>query len=80
MLRRLRWNFYFTFCSPNVLLMTLAMFLMLQKVVINTPVIVKALANMTKCGFGIYMVHYFVVGPFFLLIGPRKYQFRCRFR
>ena len=27
---------YFTFCSPNVLLMTLAMFLMLQKVVINT--------------------------------------------
>ena len=45
---------YFTFCSPNVLLMTLAMFLMLQKVVINTPVIVKALANMTKCGFGIY--------------------------
>ena len=63
---------YFTFCSPNVLLMTLAMFLMLQKVVINTPVIVKALANMTKCGFGIYMVHYFVVGPFFLLIGPSE--------
>ena len=25
---------------------------------------------MTQCGFGIYMVHYFVVGPFFLLIGP----------
>ena len=63
---------YFTFCSPNVLLMTLAMFLMLQKVVINTPVIVKALANMTQCGFGIYMVHYFVVGPFFLLIGPSE--------
>lgn len=61
---------YFTFCSPNVLLMTLAMFLLLQKVVITTPIIVKALANMTKCGFGIYMVHYFVVGPFFLLIGP----------
>ena len=63
---------YFTFCSPNVLLMTLAIFLMLQKVVINTPVIVKALANMTQCGFGIYMVHYFVVGPFFLLIGPSE--------
>ena len=43
---------YFTFCSPNVLLMTLAMFLMLQKVVINTPVIVKALANMTHRSFG----------------------------
>lgn len=24
---------------------------------------------MTKCGFGIYIVHYFLVGPFFLLIG-----------
>ena len=27
---------------------------------------------MTQCGFGIYMVHYFVVGPFFLLIGPSE--------
>lgn len=50
---------YFTFCSPNVLLMTLAAFLLMKKVVVNTPVVVKALANMTKCGFGIYMVHYF---------------------
>lgn len=61
---------YFTFCSPNVLLLTLSMFLLLQKVVINNPAVIKALANMTKCGFGIYMVHYFLVGPFFLLIGP----------
>lgn len=61
---------YFTFCSPNVLLMTLAVFLLLQKVVITNSFAVRALANMTKCGFGIYMVHYFIVGPFFLLIGP----------
>lgn len=61
---------YFTFCSPNVLLMTLGVFLLLQKVVVTSPLLIKALANMTKCGFGIYMVHYFVVGPFFLLIGP----------
>ena len=61
---------YFTFCSPNVLLMTLAVFLLLQKVVVKAPVAVNALANLTKCGFGIYMVHYFIVGPFFLLIGP----------
>lgn len=61
---------YFTFCSPNVLLMTLAAFLLMQKVVVTTPIVVKALSNMTKCGFGIYMVHYLVVGPFFLLIGP----------
>lgn len=61
---------FFTFCSPNVLLMTLATFLLLQKVVITNSTVIKVLANMTLCGFGIYMVHYFVVGPFFLLIGP----------
>ena len=61
---------FFTFCSPNVLLMTLATFLLLQKVVITNSTVIKVLGNMTQCGFGIYMVHYFVVGPFFLLIGP----------
>ena len=61
---------FFTFCSPNVLLMTLATFLLLHKVVITNSTVIKVLANMTQCGFGIYMVHYFVVGPFFLLIGP----------
>ena len=61
---------FFTFCSPNVLLMTLATFLLLQKVVITNSTVIKVLANMTQCDFGIYMVHYFVVGPFFLLIGP----------
>lgn len=61
---------FFTFCSPNVLLMTLATLLLLQKVVITNSTVIKVLANMTQCGFGIYMVHYFVVGPFFLLIGP----------
>ena len=61
---------FFTFCSPNVVLMTLAVFLLLQKVTVTNRLVIKALANMTKCGFGIYMVHYFVVGPFFLLIGP----------
>lgn len=61
---------FFTFCSLNVLLMTLATFLLLQKVVITNSTVIKVLANMTQCGFGIYMVHYFVVGPFFLLIGP----------
>lgn len=54
---------FFTFCSPNVLLMTLATFLLLQKVVITNSTVIKVLANMTQCGFGIYMVHYFVVGP-----------------
>lgn len=61
---------FFTFCSPNVAIMTAAVFLLLKKVHICNKTIVHLLANMTKCGFGIYIVHYFVVGPFFLLIGP----------
>lgn len=60
---------FFTFCSPNVALMTAAVFLLLQKVRISSPAVIRMLANVTTCGFGIYMVHYFVVGPVFLLIG-----------
>ena len=61
---------FFTFCSPNVAIMTAAVFLLLKKVHIRNKTLVHLLANMTKCGFGIYIIHYFVVGPFFLLIGP----------
>ena len=61
---------FFTFCSPNVAMMTAAVFLLMQKIRIRRQTIVRLLANMTKCGFGIYIVHYFLVGPFFLLIGP----------
>lgn len=60
---------FFTFCSPNVALMTAAVFLLLQKVRISSPTAIRLLANVTTYGFGIYMVHYFVVGPVFLLIG-----------
>ena len=61
---------FFTFCSPNVAIMTAAVFLLFQKVRINSERVARLLANITKCGFGIYIVHYFLVGPFFLLIGP----------
>lgn len=50
---------FFTYCSPNVLLMTAAVFLLVRKVRITSPVICRALANLTKCGFGLYCVHYF---------------------
>ena len=43
--------------------------LMPTKIATETQ-IARLLANITKCGFGIYIVHYFLVGPFFLLIGP----------
>lgn len=58
---------FFTYCSINVVLMTLAIFLLVQKIRISSQTLCNALANLTKCGFGIYMVHYFFVGPCFLL-------------
>ena len=60
---------FFTFCSPNVAIMTIAVFLLLQKVRVHHPAVIRLLANVTKYGFGIYIVHYFWVGPAFLLIG-----------
>lgn len=57
---------FFTYCSPNVLLMTAAVFLLVRKVRITSPVICRALANLTKCGFGLYCVHYFFVGPSYM--------------
>lgn len=53
---------FFLYCSPNVALMTAAVFLIVRKINIKSGRLVAALANITKCGLGIYMAHYFVVG------------------
>lgn len=58
---------FFTYCSPNAMLMTAAIFLLVQKVRITSPFICRALVNLTKVGFGIYCVHYFFIGPSYLL-------------
>jgi surface polysaccharide O-acyltransferase-like enzyme len=59
---------FFLYCTPNVVLMTIAVFLLVQKVKINNQVFVNLFANLTKLGFGIYMVHYFLIGPSFMLV------------
>lgn len=53
---------FFLYCSPNVALMTVAWFLAVRKVRVQSPMVVSALANIGKCSLGIYMVHYFIVG------------------
>ena len=53
---------FFLYCSPNVAMMTLALLLCIRKIKISSPRIIALLANITKCGLGIYMAHYFVVG------------------
>jgi len=59
---------FFLYCTPNVVLMTIAVFLIIQKIRITKAFWVNILTNLTKCGFGIYMVHYFLVGPSFMIV------------
>ncbi len=54
---------FFYYCSPNVVMMTIPIFLLCKKVEIHSVWIQKALANLTVCGFGVYMIHYFFTGP-----------------
>lgn len=53
---------FFIYCSPNVVLMTTAVFLMVRGMKIRSAKVTAAFASITKCGLGIYMVHYFAVG------------------
>lgn len=59
---------FFTYCSLNVVMMTVPVFMLAKKVSIQSSSVRKALANLTICGFGIYMVHYFSTGPSVVLM------------
>ena len=57
------YELFFTYCSINVVMMTIPVFMLAKKVQIRSEKVQKALANLTLCGFGVYMVHYFLTGP-----------------
>lgn len=59
---------FFQYCSPNVMLMTVAVYLLAQKVKITSVFLTSALTNLTRCGLGIYMIHYFLVGAGYLVV------------
>jgi surface polysaccharide O-acyltransferase-like enzyme len=59
---------FFTYNSINVVMMTIPVFMLCKKVKIKNGTIKKALANLTVCGFGIYMIHYFFTGPGVLIM------------
>ncbi|MEG2150108.1 MAG: acyltransferase [Bacteroidaceae bacterium] len=59
---------FFTYCSLNVVMMTIPVFMLAKKVTVRSESIKKMLANLTMCGFGIYMVHYFLTGPSVILM------------
>lgn len=53
---------FFLYCSPNVAMMTFALFMIIRRVRFSSPKLTGLFSNITKCGLGIYLVHYFVVG------------------
>ena len=59
---------FFTYCSLNVVMMMIPVFMLAKKVKVNSERMKKALANLTVCGFGIYMIHYFFTGPSVVLM------------
>lgn len=59
---------FFTYCSLNVVMMTIPVFMLAKKVKVNSERMKKALANLPVCGFGIYMIHYFFTGPSVVLM------------
>lgn len=59
---------FWTYCSPNVVLMTTALFAALRLIPLRGWA-ARALADFTVCGFGIYMVHYLFVGPTYRWVG-----------
>lgn len=59
---------FFTYCSLNVVMMTIPVFMLAKKANVRSEGIRKALANLTLCGFGIYMIHYFFTGPSVVLM------------
>ena len=59
---------FYTYCSPNVLLITLPIFVAVQKLNITSPRIKAIFANASACTFGMWMSHYIFVGPCYELV------------
>jgi surface polysaccharide O-acyltransferase-like enzyme len=58
---------FWTTNSLNVVLMVIPVFMVCKAVKISSGHIKKILANLTLCGFGIYMIHYFFIGQAVIL-------------
>ncbi len=56
---------FWTYCTPNVACMSITLFLWARALPMTNRRICALLAHLTYCGFGIYMIHYFFIGPAF---------------
>lgn len=60
---------FFTYCSPNVLLMTLPIFLAVRKIKFESASVRRFAVSISTCTFGIWMSHYLFLGPCYMLVG-----------
>ncbi len=60
---------FYTYCTPNVLLMTIPLVWVAQKIKIKSAGTRKLVTSASICTFGIWMSHYLFVGPLYDLIG-----------
>ena len=61
---------FWLFCTPNVALMALGVFMIVQRIKITSPKLQAILANTTKCSFGAYLMHYIFIGPVIIMLSP----------
>lgn len=61
-------HIFFTYCSPNVLLMTLPIFLVIKKNHFKSVTIRRFAINISTCTLGIWMSHYLFLGPCYMLV------------
>lgn len=61
---------FWQFCSPNVVIMAIAIFIAIQRVNIRSERAQSILAHITRCSFGTYLMHYMFIGPTILLLAP----------
>lgn len=59
---------FFTYCSPNVMMMAVPLFIAISKIRISSIVVRRAAESISTCTFGIWMSHYLFVGPCFRLV------------
>lgn len=59
---------FWQFCSPNVTLMALGIFLIIQRIKVTSPRLQTILQSTTKCSFGTYLMHYIFIGPVIMLL------------
>ena len=61
---------FWQFCSPNVVLMAIGLFLIAQRVKIRSERWQRVLQSTTKCSFGAYLMHYIFIGPVIIMLSP----------